>query len=120
MPVSEMHIHSCYESCKLGMLVDSGFDGCLFHGKIHITRAFLFEQGLPELRADIPVALKCIYISRGNASMQVAFDILKVLSLLAVDIAREVEVELVFLDFLQADHPRVFWDIYLPCENIYY
>ena len=115
-----MCIHAGNESGKLGMLVDGGFDGCLVHGKVQIAGAFLFKQGLPKLRTDIPVTLECINISTGNAAMQMAFDILQVLSLLAVDVAWEVEVELVLLDFLQADHPRVFRDLSLPGENVHY
>ena len=36
--------------------------------------------------------------------LQVAFDVLDVLGLLAVDVARQVEVEVVLLDLLDADH----------------
>ncbi len=71
------------------------------------------------MRTDIPVALERIDIGDGNASMQVALDILKVFGFLAVDIAGEVEVELVLLDLLEADHARVFRDLGLLVEDIH-
>ena len=36
-------------------------------------------------------------------------DVLNIFGLLTVDIARDVQVEFVLLDFLDADHSRVFW-----------
>src|SRR5690606_13104151 len=72
------------------------------------------------LRTYIPVTMEGINISTWNSSMQVPLNILKVFSLLAVDIAWKVEVELVLLYFLKTNHSRVLWDLSLPCENIHY
>ena len=70
----------------------------LFHGEIEVAGAVVLEQRLAELRADGPVALEGIDIGDGDAAAQVALDVLDVLGLPAVDVAREVEVELVLLD----------------------
>ena len=45
-------------------------------------------------------------------------DVLQVLGRLAVDVARQVEVELVLLDLLEADHARVFRDFEPLVEDI--
>src|SRR5437899_41957 len=45
-------------------------------------------------------------------------DVLNVLGLLAVNVTREVEVEIVLLDLLEADHARVFREFQSPIENI--
>ena len=50
--------------------------------------------------------------------LQVALDVLHVLGLLAVDVARQIEVELVLLDLLDADHAGVFGDFEPPVEDI--
>ena len=95
-----MGIHAGDEGGELGVLVDGGLDGRLVHGEIEVAGAVVLEQGLPELRADVPVALERIDIGGGDAALQVALDVLEVLGLLAVDVARQVEVELVLLDLL--------------------
>ena len=70
------------------------------------------------LRADVPVALQGIDIGDGDAALQVALDVLEVLGLLAVDVARQVEVEIVLLDLLEADHARVFREFEPLVEDI--
>ena len=77
-----------------------------------------FEEGLSQLRANVPVPLQGIDIGAGDAALQVAFDVLDVLGLLAVDVAREIEVEIVLLDLLDADHAGVFRDFEPPVEDI--
>ncbi len=51
--------------------------------------------------------------------LQVARDVLQVLGRLAVDVARQVEVELVLLDLREGDHARVFRDFELPVEDVH-
>ena len=56
-PGIKMCIHPSSESYKFWMLIDCGFNGCLVHCKVKITKAVLFEQGLPKLWTDVPVLL---------------------------------------------------------------
>ena len=102
-----MGVHAGDEGGELGMLVDGGLDGRLLHGEVDVAGAAGLEQSLPELRADGPVPLQSINIGDGDAALQVALDVLQVLGRLAVDVARQVEVELVLLDLLEADHARI-------------
>src|SRR5450759_105488 len=48
-----------------------------------------------------------------------AFDVLEVFRLLAVYVAGQVEVELVLLDLIAGNHPRVFWNFEPPVEYVY-
>ena len=48
-----------------------------------------------------------------------ALDVLNVLGLLAVDVARDVEVELVLLDLSERDHAGVLWKLQPPVEDIH-
>ena len=50
--------------------------------------------------------------------MQVASDVLRVLRRLAVDVARQVEIELVLLNLLERNHTRVFRNIETLGEGI--
>ena len=100
-PFGKVGVHAGDEGDELRVLVDGGLDGRLLHGEIEVAGAVVLEQRLPELRADVPVALERIDIGGGDAALQVALDVLDVLGLLAVDVAREVEVELVLLDLLE-------------------
>ena len=101
-PGGEVGVHAGDEGGELRVPVDGGLDGRLFHGEIDVAGTVRLEQRLPELRADVPVVLEGVDIGVGNAAAQVAFDVLKVLGLLAVDVARQVEVEVVLLDLLDA------------------
>src|SRR5437016_8319788 len=47
-----------------------------------------------------------------------ALNVLKILGLLAVDVARQVEIEVIFFDLLDRDHARIFWDFEPPVEDI--
>ena len=68
-PVGEVGVHAGDEGGELGMLVDGGLDGRLVHGEIEVAGAVGLEQGLPELRADVPVALQGIDIGGGDAAL---------------------------------------------------
>src|SRR4029450_3288838 len=65
-----------------------------------------------------PVFFECSDVAVGNASAQASRDVLYVLRLLAVNVARQVEVELLFLDLRKADQARVFGNVELPGEDI--
>ena len=51
------------------MLVDRGLDRRLVHGEVEVAGAVGLEQRLPELRADVPVALQGIDIGDGDAAL---------------------------------------------------
>ena len=118
-PVGKKRIHALDEGNELRMLVNGGLDGRLGHGQIKIAGEVGFEQRLPELRANGPVTCQRIHIRRGDSAAQVALDVLNVLALLAVYVARDVEVELVPLDLLERDHTRVFCKLQALIEDIH-
>ena len=103
------HCYAVDEADELRMLIDGGLDGKLYDGQIKVAGAIGFEQGLPKLRANIPIRLQGIHVGVGYSTLQVPLDVLNIFGLLTVDIARDVQVEFVLLDFLDADHSRVFW-----------
>src|SRR5947208_2047868 len=76
------------------------------------------EEGGFESGEKGPVVFEGIDVAVRDAAAQVARDVLKVLWLLAVDVAWEVEVELILLDLREAHHAGVFGDVELPGENI--
>lgn len=88
------------------MLVDGGFDGGFVHLQPQIAGAQLGKQGLAQLRAPRPNRL-ARHIGNGDAAVQVACHVLPVFGHAGVDIARQVEVEVVALNLVQADHARV-------------
>ena len=100
------------------MVVDGALDGLFRDGEIEVTGAVDCEKGLAELRAYLPVGLESIDVDLGNSAAKVAIDILDVLRFLIVDITRKVEVELVLLYLLDADHTGVFRNLKLPGEDI--
>ena len=51
--------------------------------------------------------------------LQMALDVLQIFWRLAVNVARKIEVELVLLDLLNADHARVAGHFKLPGEDIH-
>ena len=118
-PGGEVSVHADDEGGELGMLVDGGLDRRFLHREAEIARAELLEQGVPELRADVPVAVERIDVGLRDAAPQVALDVLQILGRLAVDVARQVEVVLVLFDLLMGDHARVFRDVELLVEDVH-
>src|ERR1700730_19178953 len=117
-PRCKVGVHLVNESRELRVLIDGGFDGRLVHRKIEEAGAVVLKEGLPEPRTDSPVTLEDANIGFGNAALQMARDVLKVFRRLAVDVARKVEIELVLVDLLEADHASVFWDFEPLGEDI--
>jgi hypothetical protein len=105
-----MGVHPGNEGRELGMLVDGGLDGRFLHRKVEVAWAVVLKQSLPEIWADGPIAAERVHIPRRDAALQMSLNVLKVLGLLAVDIAQKVEVEVVLLDFLEAHHAGIFRD----------
>ena len=113
-----MGVHAGDEGGELGMLVDGGLDRRLVHGEVEIAGTVGLEQRFAQLRADRPVRLERIDIGGGNAALQMPVDVLDILGRLAVDVARQVEVEVVLLDLLERDHAGVIRDVQLLVEDI--
>ena len=107
------------EGGKLRVLVDRGFDGRLVHGKVEVAGAIGLEQRLPQLRADVPIAFAG-HRHRQRGCRPCRWPSMSCMSsaCLAVDVARQVEVELVLLDLLDADHAGIFRDFEPPVEDI--
>ena len=68
-----------------------------------------FEERGAHGREDLPVAFEVIDVAVRDATAQVGVNVLQVLRLGAVDVAREVEVEVVLriADFGQRHHARI-------------
>ena len=125
-PVVEQGIHVLYERDELGMLVDGRLDGLLGYGQIkeadpHPRTLSLRARGeecLPQLRADFPVRLQGIQIGDGNPTLHMSFDVLNILGLLTVDVAGDIEVEVVLLDLIHPHHAGVLGDLQPLVEDI--
>ena len=65
------------------------------------------EERCAEIGADFPVVAEGVDVVGGDAAEEVAADVLNVLRLLGVDVAGQVEIEVVLLDFIQGDEARV-------------
>src|SRR5215470_8139901 len=76
------------------------------------------ERGF-ETRKNAPVFFECSDVAVGNTAAQVGGNVLYVLRLLAIDIARQVEVELVLLDLREAHQARVLGDFELPGKDVH-
>lgn len=57
------------------------------------------EQFLPKVGVHFPLIVQAIHIALGDAAQQVSRQVLNIFLFLGVDVAGDVEVELIFLDF---------------------
>ena len=113
LPLGEELFGLGVEGGELGMAEDGGLhfgDGELERGVAGAIK--LLEQGGAQAGHDFPVIAKRIEVALGDAAAQVAIDVLQILRLGAVDVAREVEVVVVlgvgdFRDGHQAGVARV-------------
>jgi hypothetical protein len=90
-----------------------------FHGAIEVAGAPVLEECVPELRTDFPIASERIDVGDRNATLKVTGDVLKILGRLAINVARQIEVEVVILDLGEGDHARVFRNIDLLVERVH-
>lgn len=104
-PDGEVAVHAGDEGGEFGVAVDAGLDGGFGDGQIKVAGAPGLEQACPELRADGPVAGQGLDVGERDAALEMAFDILLVLALAGVDVARQVEVVVVLLDFVVTNQP---------------
>ena len=96
LPLGEELVAAGVEGGELGVAEDGGLDlgdGELATGSSRGGRPL--EQGGADAGDDLPVAVEGINIAVGDAAAQVAVDVLQVLRLGAVDVARQVEVVVV-------------------------
>src|SRR5262245_51279121 len=110
-PIGEQSVHALYKGDELRMPEDGRFDGLLIHGQIEVAGAVLFEERPPQIGANVPVGPQRIDVRRRDAAAQMALDVLKVFRLLAVNVARDVQVVFVALDFVERNHARIFWNL---------
>src|SRR5258707_1041384 len=111
------------EGSELGMAEDGGIH--LVNREPQLTVAWaveLLEQGGAQTRHDLPVIAKRIDIGLRDAAAQMAVDVLQILRLSAVNVAREVEVVVVlwvsdFLDGYHAGVARI--ALILPAEGVH-
>ena len=106
-PRSKVVVHSIDEGGELGVLVDGLFDVGLVDLEVEVSLSIFLEKRLLELRAHRPVAIEGLEVRFGDTTLKVACDVLQVFGLLAVDVARQVQVEIVLFDFLEWHHPGV-------------
>src|SRR5258708_31167917 len=118
-PGGEVGVHTRNEGSELWVPVGCGLDRRLVHGEIDVARAAGFEQHLSEIRTDFPIAAEGIHIAYRNSAAQVAFDVLKVFGLLAIDVTLQVQVELVLFDLVDRDRPRILWDFKALVEAVH-
>ena len=117
----EQRGHAGVERGELGMAEDGGLD--LADGDREPGVAGAVGRG--EERGahggeDLPVAVEAVDVAVGDAAAQVGVDVLQVLGLGAVDVAREVEVEVVLrvADLGQRHHAGVARDFELAGEGV--
>ena len=117
-----MLVHVRDEGCEFGMRVDRRFDYGMqskmlrhYTRNNRWTRRACTQQTALEARANIPILFQRLDIRGGDAALQVTGDILHVFGLLTVDVARQVQVELVALDLLERNHARIFIDLHAAC-----
>ena len=118
LPSNEVGVHVFDKAGEFGVIIDAGLDGGLITGQIQIAGAVFFEQGFFKTRADIPVTIKGIDIRSGNTALEMAGNVLKVFRRLAVNVSREVEIELIFFDLIKGNHASELGDINLFIKDI--
>src|SRR5262249_42609599 len=85
---------------------------------VQVARSSGREECLPQLRTDFPVGLKGVNIRHWNTALEVALDILNVLNLLAINVARDIKIEVVLLDLVVGDHARIAGHFEAAVEDI--
>lgn len=106
-PCVEVLCHLAGESRELRVLENRGFDRGLLDRKRGIARAAWMEESCFQIGAHVPIGFQRVDVGLGDAAAQMSLDVLPVLGLLAVDIAREVEVVVVLLDLGERHGARI-------------
>lgn len=108
------------ERGELGVTEDGSLDLGGFDLGMDIAGAIRIDkQVMPNRGEDVPVALQGINVPHGDAAAQVAVDVLQVFRLSTVDVARQVQVEVVGLDLGQRHHAGILGRFQLPGEGIH-
>ena len=98
-----MLIEAGDEGSKLGMIMDSCFElGCL-DAEILIAGAIAFEQGRAKVRADFPIVVQGVDVPSRDTAIKMAADVLDILCFLSVNVARQIEIEVVLFDLVVWD-----------------
>src|SRR5688572_22134893 len=95
-PFREQLGGGCIECGELRVTEDGGLDVGCGDAELAVTSAGLLEQGIADARDDFPVAAEGVEIAVGYATAQVGGDVLEILGLGAVDVARKIEIVVVF------------------------
>ena len=102
-PLHEMGLQAGDEGAELGVTVDGGLELGGLDEEVVVAGAVRLEQGGAEGGADLPILLEGIEVPCRDAAVEVAADVLDVLGLLGIDVAGQVEVEVVLLDLVMRD-----------------
>ena len=102
-----MRLQASDECGELRMVVDGRFDLCGLDEHIVIAGAVGFEQSRSQLRADRPIITERIDVPRRDAAVQMTADVLDILGFLGIDIARQIEIEVVLRDLVMRHQPRI-------------
>src|SRR5208282_2772345 len=101
-------------------------DGGLYfgYGELHLAVArtvSLFEKFGTHGGNELPVRRKGIDITVWDTASQMTVNILQILRFGAVNIARQVKVEVVprITDFCHRYHARITWNLDLACKDVY-
>jgi hypothetical protein len=108
LPFGEEFVHAGLERGELRVPENGGLH--VGSGQFTIAGVFrLFEQGGAHGGDNLPVTIKGVDVTLRDAAAQMAVDVLDVLRLGAVDVAREIEVEVVLrvTDFRDRHHAGV-------------
>jgi len=114
--------HRFIKGGELRVAEDGGLD--VRDGDLELAVAgpvALLEERGAHAGEDLPVAIEVVNVSIRNAAAQMAVNVLQVLRLGAVDVARQVEVVVVFrvADLGQRDHARVTFVFELACKGVH-
>src|SRR5690606_19738729 len=107
-PFREQGHDASVEGREFGMPENGGLDLADGEFELEIVRAVgFFQNGGADAGKNLPEAIEGLDIAPGDAAAQMGFDVLYVFGFGAVDIAGQVEVEIIGFDFGQGHHARV-------------
>src|SRR5690348_12472111 len=113
LPLLEKLGYGLLKRCELGMSVDGLLDFRLLYLEFRISRSVEWsEECRLKARENLPVAVEIGDIVVRDAPSQMGVDVLEVFRLRAVNVARQVQVEIVLgiTDLGKGDHARELWN----------
>src|SRR5260370_14102628 len=121
-PFREKVGHSSVKGGEFSVAEDGGFDVANRDLELRVAGPIgIFEQRGAYRGEDLPVALEAINVAVRYAAAQVGVNVLQVLQFTAVNVAREIGVEVVVRidDFVQRHHARIPVNFQLPGKGIH-